>query len=110
MKLIVAMTDTGAGERVLTAMRNQGLPAVLVWSEAGPISGGQATLLIGAHDHDAADVCAAVASMTAVTQPKSQSLLPLTDPSDLHLGRQPLPGLSQTALFVLRVSRFEQIW
>lgn len=110
MKLILTMVDSAAGRLVLETMLAQGLPAVLVWTDAGVLTGGRATLLVGAHDHDVADVCAALAAMGAVTQATAQTLMPLTDPTDLHVGRPALPGISESGLYVLRVSRFEQIW
>ena len=110
MRLIVTLVDAAAGRRVLDTMVDLGLPAVLVWTDAGPLTGGRATLLIGAHDRDVADVCASLVAMGAVTQAATQTLLPLTDPTDLHVGRPPLPGVSESGLYVLRVSRFEQIW
>lgn len=110
MRMIVTSIDSAAGKRALDVMRSRGLPAVLVWSEATAWSGGQATLLVGAHDRDVGDVCATLASLAAVTEPSAQTLLPLSDPTDLHVGRPPLPALSLSGLYVLRVSRFEQIW
>ncbi|MEJ7801147.1 MAG: cyclic-di-AMP receptor [Ilumatobacter sp.] len=110
MRLIVTLVDAAAGQRVLETMLAQGLPAVLVWTDAGILTGGRATLMIGAHDHDVADVCASLVALGAVTSATTQTLLPLTDPTDLHVGRPPLPGISEFGLYVLRVSRFEQIW
>ena len=110
MRMIVTLIDSVVGQRVLDAMLAQGLPAVLVWSDGGAFGGGRATLLVGAHDADVGDVCASIAKMGAVTPTASQTLLPLTDPTDLHVGRPPLPGISESGLYVLRVSRFEQIW
>ncbi len=110
MRLIVTLVDSGAGRQMLDAMLGQGLPAVLIWSDAGAFTGGRATLLVGVHDHDAADICAALTAMSAVTEPAAQTLLPLIDPTDLHVGRTPPPAISESGLYVLRVSRFEQIW
>ena len=110
MKLIVTVIDSGAGRRALDTMLSQGLPAVLIWSDVGAWSGGRVTLLVGAHDSDVGDVCASLAAMAAVTEPTTHTLLPLSDPTDLHVGRPPIPGISDSGLFVLRVSRFEQIW
>ncbi len=110
MKLLVTLVDSDAGERLLETMLAQGLPAVLVWSDGGALTGGRATLLIGVHDQDVADICASIATMGAVTQATTQTLLPLTDPTDLHIGRPPLPGIGESAIYVMRVSRFEQIW
>ena len=110
MRLIVTLVDAAVGRRVLETVLSQGLPAVLVWTDGGTLTEGRATLLIGVHDHDVADVCASLVAMGAVTQTTTQTLLPLTDPTDLHVGRPPLPGFSDSGLYVLRVSRFEQIW
>ena len=106
----MTLIDSAAGRRALDAMHAQGLPAVLIWSEAKAWDGGSATLLVGAHDRDLGDVCAALASFAAVTEPPAQTLLPLSDPTDLHVGRSPIPGISTSGLYILRVSRFEQIW
>lgn len=110
MKLIVSLIDSKAGERALDVMLTQGLPAVVIWSEATAWAGGQATLLVGAHDRDVSDVCTALASIASVPESMAQTLLPLSDPTDLHVGRSPLPSVSGSSLYVLRVSRFEQIW
>ncbi len=110
MRLIVTLIDSAAGQRALDTMLAQGLPAVLIWSDAVAWSGGRATLLVGAHDQDVADVCASLSTMAAVTEPTAQTLMPLSDPTDLHVGRPPLPGISEFGLYILRVSRFEQIW
>ena len=110
MKLIVTLIGSRAGERALNAMLAQGLPATVIWSEATAWAGGQATLLVGAHDRDVADVCAMLASIASVPEVTAHTLLPLSDPTDLHVGRSPLPGVSSSGLYVLRVSRFEQIW
>lgn len=110
MRLIVALVESSVGRRALDEMLARGLPAVLIWTDAGVLTGGRATLLIGVRDQDVADACASLAAMGAATDPTAHTLLPLSDPTDLHVGRSSLPGISESGLFILRVTRFEQFW
>lgn len=110
MRLIVLLLDAAAGRSVLDAMFARGLPAVLVWTERTALTDGRVTLLVGARDQDVASVCATVAALAAVTDRAGDALMPLSEPTDLHLGRPSPPAAADLALYVLRVSRFEQMW
>lgn len=104
------LLDEAAGRIVLEAMLRQGLPAVLVWTEGTAIANGRVTLLVGARDADVPAIYATVTSLASVTAQADRALLSLSDPTDLHLGRPTVPLPRELGMYVLRISRFEQIW
>ena len=110
MRLIVLLLDAPAGKTVLEAMLARGLPAVLVWTERTALTDGRVTLLVGARDEDVPSVCAAAAAIAAVTDRPGGALMPLSEPTDLHIGRPSPAAAGDLGLYVLRVSRFEQMW
>jgi uncharacterized protein YaaQ len=87
-----------------------GLPATLIHAEESRLAGGRYTLLIGAPDVEVVQVVAVLAQHGGALASSGGGLLPLSDPSDLHIGEEGGTLTGGGPIYVLPVRRFEQFW
>ena len=110
MKLLIALVTKAEIEPVVTTVHELGFPATVIDAHASKLTGGRYTLLVGAPDNAVPAVVDALSKLGALAEPTVGTLLPLSDPADIHVADPAVAMTASGSLFVVNVRRFEQFW